>query len=63
LKRARFGVANPESGTDFELRRAKSFDIVPAALLERRAYGVQSERRRVAIAAEMSEHNSLDVSG
>ena len=57
------GVADPKSGTDFELHGTISFDIVPAALLERRAHRGQSERRRVAIAAEMSEHNSLDFSG
>src|SRR5437667_8043904 len=34
LKRARLRLADPESGTDFELRRAISFDVVPAALLE-----------------------------
>src|SRR6266576_1680252 len=40
LKRARLGLADPESGTDFELRGAISFDVVPAALLERRAHCV-----------------------
>ena len=63
LKRAGFGVADPKSRTDFELHGAISFDIVPAALLERRAHRGQSERRRVAIAAEMPEHNSLDFCG
>jgi len=40
LKRARLGLADPESGTDFELRGAISFDIVSAALVERRAHRV-----------------------
>jgi len=40
LKRAGLGLANPKSGTDFELRRAKGFDVIPAALVERCAHRV-----------------------
>ena len=40
LKCARLGLADSKSGTDFELRSAISFDIVPAALLEGRAHRV-----------------------
>ena len=40
LKRARLGVADSKSGTDFELGGAMSFNIMSAAPLERPAYGV-----------------------
>src|SRR4029077_1295455 len=36
LKRARLGLADSKSRTDFELRRTISFDVDSAALLERR---------------------------
>jgi len=55
LKRAdsvrRSGIGNLIS----ELRGAISFDIVLAALLERRTHPCLSERRRVAIAAENAQ--------
>src|SRR3954453_21315504 len=59
LKRAGLGIADAKSGTDFELRCAISFNIVPAAFLERCAHRAYGERRRVAIAAEMPEHDAL----
>ncbi len=40
LKRPRLGLADPKLGTDFELRRAISFDVVTATLFERRAHRV-----------------------
>ena len=40
LKRARLGLADSKSGTDFELRRAINFHVFPAALLERSAHRV-----------------------
>ena len=60
LKSARRGVADSKSGTDFKLRCATDFHVHSPAFLECRAHGVQSERGRVAIAAEMPEHNAVD---
>jgi hypothetical protein len=40
LKRAGLGVTDFKSGTDFELRGAICFDVIPAAPLERRAHSV-----------------------
>ena len=62
LKRAGLGLADPKPGTDFKLRGAAGFHIVSASLVERCAQSIQSQRRRVAIAAEMPEHNALDSS-
>src|SRR5258708_38942961 len=60
LKRAGVGVADSKSGTDFELGSTMYFHVHPAALCQRRAHCLQRQRGRVAIAAEMSEHDALD---
>ena len=63
LKRAGIAFADSKLRGDFELRGAMSFQIDLAAFCQRRAHRLQRECRRVAIAAEMSEHNALDFSG
>src|SRR2546426_9029966 len=62
LKRAGLGFADSKSGTDFELGSTMDFHVHPAALCQRRAHRVQRQLGRVAIAAEMSEHDALDFS-
>jgi len=63
LKRARLGLADSKSGTDFELRGAINFHVCPAALLEGSAHRVYGECGRVAIPAEMAKHDALDFPG
>jgi hypothetical protein len=63
LKRAGIGLANLKSRSDFELCGAMNIQFDIAALCQFRADRFQSERGRVAITAEMSQHNALDSSG
>ena len=41
---------------------AMNFHVYPAAFCRRRAHRLERQLRRVAIPAEMSEHNPLDFS-
>ena len=60
LKRAGRRFTDSKLRTDLRLRRAMNFDIDLAAFRERRADRGASQLRRVAVAAEMSEHHALD---
>src|SRR5438552_17252637 len=63
MKCADLGLAAGKPGTDFRLRGANSFDVDLATFAERLADGLERERGRVAIAAEMSKHDPIDFSG
>src|SRR5204862_896010 len=62
LKRSRRRVAHSKARTYLRLHGAIKFDADLTALCERRADRAQSELRRIAIAAEMPEHDALDFS-
>jgi hypothetical protein len=42
---------------------AKKFDVDLAAFAQHVAHGLERERRRIAIAAEMTKHDAIDFSG
>ena len=63
LKRVGVGVADSKSRSDFELRGTMDLHVDPAALCQGCVDCFQGQRGRVAIAAEMSQHNALDLAG
>ena len=62
LKRAQKSFANLKSRTDCALVRAKNFNVAPLTFFEQDLHRAGSERGRIAIAAEMPEHDPLDFS-
>src|SRR5437016_5811393 len=60
LKRVGLRLADPKSRTNFRLAGAMEFHVDVAAFCKRRTHSIQSELRRIAIAAEMSKHNPID---
>jgi len=62
LKRAGIGFADSKSRTDLKLPGAMDFKIGLTAPCQRRAHCLQRQLGRVAIPAEMSEHNALNFS-
>ena len=60
LKRASLGFPDAEPETDLRLRGAMHFDLAPAALREHGPDRPGGQLRRIAIAAEMPEHDPLD---
>jgi hypothetical protein len=62
LKRARIGFTDSKLRSDFELRGAMDFQIDLAALRQRGAHCLERQPWRIAIPAEMSEHDALDFS-
>src|SRR5206468_6879652 len=63
LKRAGIAFADSKLRSDFELRGTMDLHVDPAALCQGCADCFQGQRGRVAIAAEMSQHNALDLAG
>ena len=63
LEGAGFRFADSKLGSDFELGGAMDFHVDLSGPRERRAHRLHSQVRRVAIPAEMSEHDSLDFPG
>src|ERR1700741_1695778 len=63
LKRAGLGFANGKPGTNRRLSRAKKFDVDLAGLAKRTPDCFERELGRVAVPAEMSEHDAIDFSG
>ena len=63
LKRAHESFADLKARTYFALIGAINFNFAPATFLEQRLHRAGSEDGRVAIAAEMTEHDALDFSG
>src|SRR5436190_14518526 len=62
LKSASFCLPDGEPETDLGLRRAMDFDLTPAALSEHGPDRARGQLRRVAIAAQMAEHDPLQFS-
>jgi hypothetical protein len=60
LKRAGHCLANSEAGTQFVLGRTKHLGVVFAQLLADLSHRPTGKIGRVAIAAEMTEHDTLD---
>src|SRR5437879_2037053 len=63
LKRAGIAFADSKSRSDFELRSAMDLHVDLAALFQACADCFQGQCGRVAITAEMSQHNALDLAG
>ena len=63
LKRAHECFADLKARTDFALIGAINFNFAPATFFEQRLHRAGGERGRVAIAAEMTEHDALDFPG
>src|SRR6266849_3497587 len=63
LKRVGVGVADSKSRSDFELRGTMDLHVDLAAPCQGCADCFQGQRGRVAITAEMSQHNALDLAG
>src|SRR5437016_3626426 len=62
LERAELSFANTKPRADLRLGCAKKFDLDLAGFVERVAHGLERERGRIAIAAEMAEHDTIDFS-
>jgi hypothetical protein len=63
LERAARGLANDEPQTNCGLGRAMHFDLAPAPLGEHGPDRAGRQLRRIAIPAEMTEHDSLEFPG
>ena len=63
LKCAADRFADPKPDTDFRLSGAMHLHFIAAALRKHRADRARGEFRRVAIAAEMTEHDALEFPG
>jgi hypothetical protein len=61
LKGARPGFADLEAGTDLGLPRAINFGATLPALIQKRLNGARGQRRGIAVAAEVTEHNAFNA--
>src|SRR5438132_8427858 len=62
LERAELSFANTKPRADLRLGCAKKFDLDLAGFVERVAHGLERKSGRIAIAAEMAEHDTIDFS-